>query len=394
MRCYTNAKIITPEKIIERHNVITENGKIKKIVERNDRQYDEIIDCKGLYLSPGFTDIHVHGGGGYSAMGSSDDVVKMCRAHALRGTTSILPTTLASPVDRLTEAVKNIEEAQKKSTDSNILGIHLEGPFISMKMKGAQSPDNILVPTKETLDKLFDSSDKIRIIGAAPEIENGFLVAQEATKRGIVASVAHSDADYGIVEKALDYGYSDITHIYSACSGMRKIGIFRHAGVVEAGLSLDGYTTQFIGDLRHIPYGAVKLIYKAKGADRAYAISDGLEYSALDMREGQCVMQENGLKVLYEDSVMKLVDRSCLAGSVATSNILVRNMYKYCDIPLMDAVKMASLTPLSVIGFDKTKGKIESGFDEDVILFDDEINVKFVCVNGKIILNEFELKKN
>lgn len=388
MRAYINSKIITPETIIEGKTVVTENGIIKEIT---DNVYDndcEVIDCKGLYLSPGFVDIHVHGGGGYSAMGTTEDIINMCRAHALRGTTSILPTTLAAPIEQLKSVIKNIEKAMKECDDSNILGVHLEGPFISMKMKGAQSPENILVPTKENVSELLDSSDIIRIIGAAPEIENGFIVGEEAAKRGIIASVAHSDGDYSNTEEALEHGYSDVTHIYSACSGMRKIGIFRHAGVVEAGLSLDGYTTQFIADLRHLPYGVLKLIYKAKGPDKAYAITDGLEYSALDMEEGTVIMQENGLEVLFEDSVMKLADRSCLAGSVATSNILVRNMVKGAGIPLTDAVKMASLTPLSVIGFDTRKGKIEKNFDEDIILFDDDINVSYVCVSGKTILNK------
>lgn len=387
MRAYINAKVIFENEIKEMC-VITDNGKIKDVCERSDLTDCEIIDCKGFFLSPGFADIHVHGGGGFSAMSdSSDEIVKMCASHALRGTTSILPTTLAAPIKRLHRAIDSITEAKAKCDVSNILGVHLEGPFISMDMKGAQSPDNILVPTDKNIADLLDYSKEVKIIGAAPEVEGGMNVGVEAAKRGIVASVAHSNADYSVIEKALEYGYSDVTHIYSACSGMKKVGIFRVAGVVEAGLSLPGYTTQFIGDLRHLPYGVLKLIYQAKGADKAYAISDGLEYSALDMTDGTVIMQENGLEVLFEDNVMKLADRSCLAGSVATSNVLVKNMYKTAGIPLVDAVRMASLTPLSVIGFDKTKGKIKEGYDEDIILFDDDINVSFVCVNGKIIKN-------
>ncbi len=387
MRVYTNAKVVFENEIKEMC-VVTQNGKIKDVCERFDVSDCEIIDCNGNFLSPGFADIHVHGGGGFSAMSdNSDEIVKMCYAHALRGTTSILPTTLAAKVKRLHKAIDSISEAKKKCDVSNILGVHLEGPFISMDMKGAQSPDNILVPTDENIADLLDYSKEIKIIGAAPEVEGGMNVGIQAAKRGIVASVAHSNADYSVIEKALENGYSDVTHIYSACSGMKKVGIFRVAGVVEAGLSLPGYTTQFIGDLRHLPYGVLKLIYQAKGADKAYAISDGLEYSALDMQDGTVIMQENGLEVVYEDNVMKLSDRSCLAGSVATSNVLVRNMYKTAGIPLVDAVRMASLTPLSVIGFDGTKGKIKENYDEDIIVFDDDINVSFVCVNGKIIKN-------
>ncbi len=386
MTAYINGKVILENRIAET-NVYTEDGKIVDVTD-DYIQTEHVVDCGGLYLSPGFADIHVHGGGGYSAMSDApEEIVKMCRAHALRGTTSILPTTLAAPIARLQRAIDNITAAKTKCKDCNILGVHLEGPFLSMAKKGAQSPDNILVPTEENISALLDYSKEIRLIGAAPEVENGMLVGEEASKRGIVASIAHSDADFAVAEEALRHGYSDITHIFSASSAMHKNGIFREVGVAEAGLALDGFTTQFIGDLRHLPYGAIKLIYKAKGADRAYAISDGLEYSALDMEEGTVIKQENGLSVLYEDGVMRLADRSCLAGSVATSNLLVRNMVKHCGIKLPDAVKMASLTPLKVIGFDERKGKIRKGYDEDIILFDEDINVNYVCVMGKVILS-------
>ena len=179
----TEGKVILNE--IELENeikdgcVLTENGKILDFCERSDENADERIDCEGLFLSPGFADIHVHGGGGCSAMSDSpDEIVKMCEAHAKRGTTSIVPTTLAAPVKRLQRAIDNISAAKEKCTASNILGVHLEGPFISMSKKGAQSPENILVPTKENLPELLDYSKNILMIGAAPEIENGMLVGE------------------------------------------------------------------------------------------------------------------------------------------------------------------------------------------------------------------------
>ena len=385
IRAYINAKTVH-ENSISDEVILTENGKLISLCRRFEKA-DEIIDCKGLYLSQGFADIHVHGGGGFSAMSDDpSDIAKMCKAHALYGTTSIVPTTLAAPVSRLQKAIDSICKAKELSEDSNILGIHLEGPFISPSKKGAQSPENILIPDKNNLSELLDYSENILMIGAAPEIDNGMMVGEEAAKRNIVASVAHSDADFSIAEEALSHGYSDITHIFSASSAMHKNGIFREVGVAEAGLALDGYTTQFIGDLRHLPYGCLKLIYKAKGADRAYAITDGLEYSAYSMKEGTVIMQENGLEVLYEDNVMKLKDRSCLAGSVATLNRIVANLVKVCGVPLTDAVKMANLTPLKVIGKDNVKGRLQEGYDEDIILFDDDINVKYVTVKGKNIL--------
>lgn len=386
MRIYKNANVVLEESI-KQLCIMTDNGKIVEIAEQIENDNAEIIHCDGLYLTPGFADIHVHGGGGYSAMSNDpDEIVKMCEAHAFRGTTSIVPTTLAAPVRQLQKVIDTITIAMDRCP--MIRGIHLEGPFLSMKMKGAQSPDNILQPTKENYTALLDYSDKIVMMGAAPELEGSFELAEEMQKRGIVASCAHSDASYEIAEEALEHGFSDVTHLYSACSAMRKNGIFREVGVVEAALANDGYTTQFIADLRHLPAGALKLIYKCKGANRAYCITDGLEYAATDMEEGTVIMQENGLAVVYEDNVMKLADRSCLAGSVATCNMLVRNLWKICDIPLPDVIKMASTTPLKVIGKDDQKGRIKVGYDSDLVVFDEDVNVKLVSVGDKIIRNE------
>ena len=384
MKLFYNAKVILSDGIKDLC-VLTENKKIVKTAPRIDAPAAEKIDCEGLYLSPGFADIHVHGGGGYSAMSEDEeDVIKMCRAHALKGTTSIVPTTLAAPINRLQKAISTVSSAKEKCTSANILGVHLEGPFLSPKKSGAQSPESILIPDEEKISALLDFSKDVLMIGAAPEIKNGMLVGKEASKRNIVASVAHSDASFETAELALKNGYSDITHIFSACSAMHKEGLFRQVGVAEAGLALDGYTAQFIGDLKHLPIGAVKLIFKCKGPDKAYLISDGLEFTASNIREGETVSQGNGMRAVFEDGVMLLEDKSCLAGSASCLSIMVKNLLK-CGVSIIDAVKMASLTPLSVIGFDDRKGKIKEGYDADLILFDKDIDVKRVFVMGSEI---------
>lgn len=220
-------------------------------------------------------------------------------------------------------------------------------------------------------------------MGVAPEIEGAFELGERLHEKGIVTSVAHTTADYDTAIAALDHGFSDVTHIYNACTSCFKRGIFREAGVVEAALTDDRYTAQVIADLRHLPLGVLKLIYKCKGADGMYLITDGLEFSASNLREGEICVQENGVEVVYEDGVMKLADRSCLAGSAASMEILVRNMYKSVDAPLWDAVKTASSTPARVIGIDSRKGYIKEGYDADILLFDGDINIKRVMVMGK-----------
>ncbi len=381
-----NANVIFTDKI-RKAIVLCDNGKIKDIVEHyTETSQDNVIDAKGLYLSPGFIDIHVHGGGNKSAMSTNyNDIIEMAEAHLKYGTTSIVPTTLASPIEQLKNVTLSIKEASEKSKKANILGLHYEGPYISLKYKGAQSPENILNPIKNPPDELFSLWDKILIMGAAPEEDGCLELGDKLRERNIVASIAHSAASYEKVEEAVKHGYSDVTHIYNACTSCFKEGIFRVAGVVEAGLAIDEITTQVIGDLRHLPKGLLKLIYKTKGVEKMYLITDGLEFAASDIKENTVYMQENGMGVIFEDGAMKLADRSALAGSVATLKDCVKNMYKTVNVPLYEAVRMASLTPAEVIGFSKTKGKIEKGYDADFVLFDDDINIKTVITNGNII---------
>ena len=382
MRLYQNARVIANGRIDDLC-VLTENGRILSVAPRIDAPEAEIFDCGGDYLAPGFADIHVHGGGGFSAMGETpEEIVGMCRAHAKHGVTSIVPTTLAAPVPTLQRAARVIDEARELCGCSNILGVHFEGPFLSPKKSGAQSPENIITPNEALIEALLDGSPNVRMIGAAPEIENGMLVGETAARRGITASVAHSDASFEIAEEALDHGYSDITHIFSACSQMHKEGVFRKVGVAEAGLANPGFTAQFIGDLKHLPAGAIKLIYRCKGASGAYPVSDGLEFSACELSEGQTVLQHNGMRAVYEDGVMLLGDKSCLAGSASSLDKMVNNMV-VCGVPLTDAVEMASLTPLRVLGLDGRKGRIRAGFDEDLITFNDRIEVHSVFVGGR-----------
>ncbi len=386
MNIYKNAKVIFPQAVRD-CVVITDGGKIVDICGRYEaKEADIVTDCGGLYLSPGFIDAHVHGGGNKSAMSENfKDIIEMAEAHLKSGTTSIVPTTLAAPVSQLKKAVLSIKEASEKSKNANILGVHLEGPYLSLKYKGAQSPENILNPEKEPPEELLDLWDKILIMGAAPECEGCLSLGDKLKKRGIVASVAHSAASFEQVEEAARHGYSDITHIYNACTSCFKVGIFRTAGVVEAGLVLDEFTTQTIADLRHLPKGVLKLIYKSKGDEKMYLITDGLEFSASNIKENTVYTQENGMGVIYEDKVMKLADRSALAGSAATLNDCVRNMYKEVGVPIYSAVRMASLTPSEVLGFGASKGKIEKGYDADLVLFDDDINIKSVITNGNKI---------
>lgn len=379
--------------LLKNANIIFENeikmadcqivgGKIVKITQ-SDISDSEIIDCENLYLAPGFIDLHVHGGGGYSFMDKDpENIKKAVFAHALHGTTGILPTMLSSPEETLINCADRIAGLAKDFTDSNILGVHFEGPYISPAMSGAQSDDSIF-PVNVNSPLL--SVQNLKMITMAPELTRAHTLARQFAEKSITVAVGHTNATFEETETAFDNGFCDFTHIYNASTSTHKEGAFRVAGAVESALTNDKCTVQVIGDLRHLPLGLVRLIYKCKGADKAYFITDGLEFSAADLAEGETVIQANGVPAVFKNGVMMTGDCSRLAGSASSMDVIFRNAVKQVGIPLTDAVKMASSTPAKVIGIDNRKGYIKENYDADLILFDENLNIKNVMINGKLI---------
>jgi N-acetylglucosamine-6-phosphate deacetylase len=197
--------------------------------------------------------------------------------------------------------------------------------------------------------------------------------------------VAHTDAIYEQVLEAFENGYTLITHLYSAMSGVTRRNAFRYAGVIESAYLLDGMDVEIIADGVHLPAPLLKLVYKIKGADRIALITDAMR--AAGMPEGESVLgnMKNGLKVIVEDGVAKLPDRTSFAGSVATADRLVRTMVKMADVPLADAVRMITSTPARIMNVVDKKGSLVAGKDADIVLFDDEINIKMTMINGKVV---------
>lgn len=379
------AKALLPEGI-RQCQIIVENGRILDVAEHVPfAPEDRVIRGSGLYLCPGFVDIHVHGGGGFSAMsGKAEDVIAMANAHARHGTTSILPTTLAAPIPILRAAVQGIRRAAELPCDADILGAHLEGPCLSPAQTGAQSPDDLKIPAETDLTPLLDAwPGGVRMMGAAPELPGALALGDQLMGRGIVASIAHSDATYDQVEEALDHGYCDVTHLYSSCSGMIRVHSYRVPGVIEAGLNLDALTVQVIADGKHLPLSLLQLIYRCKGAEKIELITDGLEFAAGNLVEGTVYRQLNGVETVYEDGVMKLLSRESFAGSVATMHRCVRTMAQ-AGVPLIQAVRMASENPARRIGAAR-KGRIAPGMDADLLLMDENLDLKWVMAGGRVI---------
>ena len=383
-----NGKIVLPDRILENHVILVDQGTIAGIFPEtsipDSFANGNDIDAHGNYVSPGLIDIHVHGGGGVEAnCGTAQDVITMAKAHASYGTTSILPTSFASPLQDIYTTMDAVREAQKLCTESNILGIHLEGPFFSLAQSGAQNPEHIISPRPEDYMPLLDYWDGIKIVGVAAELDGALELGDELKRRGILASIAHSDATFEEVEQAIAHGYSDVTHLYSACSTVKRVNAYRVAGLVEAGLYFDDLSVQIIADGKHLPASLLRLIYKCKGSDRITLVTDGLCASATQMSEGEIIRQANGMDMVYEDGVFKLLHRQSFAGSAATCSLLVKNMCQLAGVELWEAVKMASANPAKLIGATQ-KGSLAVGKDADIIIFNEDVDVQFVMVNGTI----------
>ncbi len=383
-----NGKIILPNRILSDHAVAFENGKIISITQNaNEKEYDEVIDANGLYVSPGFVDIHVHGGGGYSFMdGDVESFVGVAEAHAKYGTTSLLPTTLACTFEELKAALAAFDDSVKANTNgANLLGFNLEGPYFSLAQCGAQNPEYITPPKAEEYKEITEANNNILIWCSAPELRGSPEFARYLKEHGIVASIAHTNADYDEVLKGVEAGYGHVTHLYSGMTGVFRVNSFRHAGVVESAFLIDELTVEVIADGCHLPKALLQLIYKIKGADKIALVTDATNAAGQDVTESILGSRKNGMKVIVEDGVAKLPDRQSFAGSVATTDRLVRTMHKLAEVKLVDAVKMASLTPARIIKADMQKGSIAVGKDADIIIFDDNINVSRTIIGGKTV---------
>lgn len=384
-----NVALVTADGVVPHSTIDIENGKIAAV-------YDKLLptdpavtvyDANGAFAAPGFVDIHVHGGGGISFMdATAPQVCEACLAHARFGTTTIVPTSLTAPMADLVGMIRTVKQAAEMLDTVTIAGVHLEGPFLSPAQCGAQDLSTMLAPTPQNYEPLLKAWEGgVRIMGIAAELDGAFALGEELQKRGIVASIAHSDADYDTCAQALQHGFSDITHIYSGCSMVHRKNAYRHGGVVEAGLLEDGFTVQMIADGKHLPPELLKLIYKCKGADSISLITDALLPAAAGLPEGTVLTLNGTDKMVLEDGVMKLENRQAFAGSIATTDRLVRNMVNLAGVPLWEAVKMASTTPARVIGLGNQKGALLKGYDADVVLLDADLQVRDVIARGTFI---------
>lgn len=389
-----NGRIITPGRIISNGTVVVEDGIIKTVTDKNIEVADAVeINAGGNYIAPGFIDLHIHGGGGSDFMDSDVNAfLTIAKTHCRYGTTSMVPTTLSCGKEDLFNTLQVYKEAESLNHEgAAFLGMHIEGPYFALNQRGAQDARFIKDPDPEEYQYILSNTNVVKRWSAAPELRGALEFATYLRSKGVLPALAHTDAVYEEVIKAYDYGYTLATHLYSGMSGVTRRNAFRYAGVIESAFLIDGMDVEIIADGIHLPAPLLKLIYKIKGPDRIALITDAMRGAAMPEGESMLGNLSTGLKVIIEDGVAKLPDRSSFAGSVATADRLVRNMINLAEVSITDAVTMMTSTPARIMGVDDRKGNLVPGKDADIVLFDEQVNICTTIVKGKILYNEPEI---
>lgn len=373
MNAIINGKIILPDKIIEDHVIIYEE-KIIDIIHTDDFNDENInvINANGNYVSPGFIDIHIHGSMGYDTMdGEIEAIDEISKSVLKNGVTSFLPTTMTMDMESIYKSLDVVRAS--KNTDlkgAKVLGAHLEGPFISPKYKGAQNSEYIIKPS---YDLIKEYTDIIKIITFAPEEDmNNSFVESVMKNSDITLSIGHTNATYEEAIEAIGNGVKHSTHMFNAMTPLHH----RNPGAVGAIMNSD-ISTEIIADNIHLHTAIYNILNKVKGPDKIVLITDAMRAACL--KHGKYDL--GGQEVTVKDNSARLSDGT-LAGSVLKLNQGVKNAYENSELSLFECVKLASLNPATVIGENKAKGSLEKGKYADIIIFDENIDIRNAIVEG------------
>lgn len=377
-----NVKIIQENEILFNHQVLLNDKLIVKILpDSQTLDYDELIDGQGLYLAPGFIDIHNHGNSNCDVMdGKTDALETMAKFHISNGVTSFCGATMTNPVEKINKALKTASEYIDTQSEqySRMLGIYLEGPFFNSVKKGAQPGEDIKLPDISILKNFIDScNNKIIVVALAPELEGAKEMIDYCVSNDIKVALGHTNANYEDAQKGIDSGATLCTHLYN---GMRAF-THREPGVIGACLTNDSLRAEMICDGIHIHKTAVDMAIRCKTTEGIVLISDAMRAAGLP--DGQSEL--GGQIVNCINGEARLLDGS-LAGSTLNLNKAVRNMIKLYNRDIREAVNMASINPARAIGKEKIIGSIEEGKLADLQLFDEEINIKHVIRDGITVI--------
>lgn len=390
---FYNGRVITPQQTIACGYACIKDGKITAVAAGDAKDFPakRKVDLSGRTLSPGLIEMHSHGGGGHDFMdGTAQTICGAAKMHLRHGVTSICPTSMACYDDELFALFDAYEEA-KTYTDGmpHLTGIHLEGPYFSPEQAGAQPVDCMTKPFPDHAQAILErSGGNIVRWSCAPEVDGVLELGDELRRRGILASIAHTDADLALVERAMQHGFTHLTHFYSGMSTIKRVNARRVLGVVEAGYLFDELHVEIIADGLHLPPELLRLILKLKPHHLITLVTDSMRGAG--MPEGPSVLGslKRNYPVFVEGGIAMMPDRKSFAGSVATADHMLRVMVREAGLTLREAVNMMSVQPARLIGLDEKTGSIQVGKAADLVIFDGDIQVCAVYVNGNEINKE------
>lgn len=368
----TNGRIVLTDSVTQGKAVLIDGTKIVGIVDANAVGADvERIDVGERFITPGLIDLHTHGALSYTFNKPTEDAfATICAENARRGVTSLLATLATAPIPDLVRCLEFCRTWMRtESKGARVLGMHLESPYISLAQKGALDPANIRTPDDGTVDALLEHHDVIKVFVLAPELPGAIQLTKKLANLGIVPAAGHSSAMDEQVRVAMDVGLRHVTHIWSAMSSVIREGPWRKPGLLEAALTFDGLSVEMIADNKHLPPTLMQLAYKCIGADRLCVVSDAT--SGAGLADG-ARFKMGGMEYEVHDGVGMMFDRSAFAGSTTLVNQMIPILTNVVGVPLVEAIRMLTLTPARVIGVDERKGSIAAGKDADMAIFDDD----------------------
>ncbi len=378
-----NGRFVLPDKIVAGQALLIEDGRIVGLVDEDTLSAGiERIDAGGRLVTPGLIDIHTHGALGHTFNEPTAQAIGVITAeNARRGVTSLLATTATAPIDDLVASLEAARDwMQTPQAGAQVLGVHLEGPYFHPAQAGAQDPAAIRNPDDGTPETLLTHADVIRMMSYAPELPGALALTRRLAELGIVAAAGHSMAQDTDVLAAMEAGLTHIIHVWSAQSTTVREGPWRKPGLLEASLTFDGLTVEMIADNRHLPATLMKLAVKCVGPDRLCIVSDAT--SGAGLPDGSR-FRMGGLEYEVSDGVGMMLDRSSFAGSSTLLNQMLPVLVDVVGVPLVDAVRMATLNPARVIRVDDRKGSLLPGKDADIAIFDNDFTPWRVMIGGQ-----------
>ncbi len=379
----TNGRVILPQQIVIGNALLVEEGKIVGLAEMDALGTAiEKIDVGGRYITPGLIDIHTHGALGHIFNEATDEAFTVItRENASRGVTSLLATTMTAPIPDLVRCLEFSRQwINHQYEGAQVMGVHVEGPYFCVAQAGAQDPANCHNPNDGTPDMLLEHHNIIKMMSYAPELPGALELTARLTKLGIVPAAGHSNAKEEEVLAAINAGLRHIIHVWSAQSTTVREGPWRKPGLLEASLVFDELTVEMISDNKHLPPTLMKLAYKCIGADRLCVISDATNGAGLP--EGTH-FRMGDIEYNVHDGVGMMLDRSAFAGSTTLLNQMIPILADAVGIPLVEVIRMATLTPARVIGLDDRKGSLEAGKDADLVIFEDDFTAWRTMIGGR-----------